>query len=59
MIRNKGCYDLVIFFSSRNTKAVLLGPTTRERAKELEKSPGVERIKVDVGPVIDNKKFWK
>jgi hypothetical protein len=59
MIRSMGLYDLVIFFSSQDTRAVLLGPTTREISKELKKSPGVKYTKINNGPIISSKKFWK
>jgi len=59
MMRSKSDYDLVIAFSSRDTRAQLLGPTTKERFKELEKSPGAEKLKIDFSPIIDDRKFWK
>jgi hypothetical protein len=59
MIRSVGFFDLVIFFSSQDTRGILLAPTTREISKELEKSPGVKYVKINNGPVISSKKFWK
>jgi hypothetical protein len=59
MMRSKSDYDLVIYFSSQDTKAQLLSTITRERFKELEHSPEAEKLKIDFVPVIDTRKFWK